>query len=451
MTTGSIILAAGKSTRMKSALPKVLHDLGGKKMVEYPLDILTSLSDVKPVVVVGYEAETVQKVIGDRAQYALQEPQLGTAHAVLQAKPLLDGKVDTILVTYADMPLISQFTYQQILETHQTHQAVMTLLTLHSETARGFGRLVRDENGNPQAIIEEAVATPHQLAIQELNVGVYCFSAEWLWEALPRISISPKGEYFLTDLLSLAVTDKKMVKTVSLADAEEAIGINNRIHLAEAEAALRKRINNYWMLEGVTILDPTTTYIESTVMIGQDCIIFPNTYLRGKTIIGEGCQIGPNTIIQDTQIGTGCKVTFAVLEKAIVEDQVDIGPFAHLRKGAHLAQGVHMGNFGEIKNSYLGPGTKMGHFSYIGDATIGAEVNIGAGTITCNFDGVKKNPTEIGDHVFIGSDTMLVAPVQLGEGARTGAGAVVTKNIPAYSLAVGVPARVIRKLEKPDG
>lgn len=451
MTTGSIILAAGKGTRMKSVLPKVLHALGGKKMVEYPLEVLTSLSDLKPVLIVGYEAETVQKVIGDKAQYALQNPQLGTAHAVLQAKPILDGKVDTILVTYADMPLISLFTFQQILDTHQTHQAVMTMLTLHSEKARGFGRLVRDENGAPQAIIEESVATPDQLEIQELNVGVYCFSAAWLWEALPRIPISPKGEYFLTDLLSLAVTDGKTVKTIALADADEAIGINNRIHLAEAEAALRKRINNHWMLEGVTIIDPATTYIESTVTIGRDSIIFPNTYIRGNTQIGMGCHIGPNTYIQDAQIGENCKLTFAVLEHAIVEDQVDIGPFAHLRKGAHLAQGVHMGNFGEIKNSYLGPGTKMGHFSYIGDATIGAEVNIGAGTITCNYDGVKKNPTEIGDNVFIGSDTMLVAPVQVGEGARTGAGAVVTKNIPEYSLAVGVPARVIRKLEKPDG
>ncbi len=451
MKTGSIILAAGKSTRMKSAIPKVLHVLGGKKMVEYPLEVLTPLSDLKPVVIVGNEAETVQKVIGDRAQYALQEPQLGTAHAVLQAKPLLDGKVDTILVAYADMPLISRDTFQQILETHQTHRAVMTLLTFQSEKARGFGRLLRDENGNPREIIEESVATQEQLALRELNVGVYCFDAAWLWEALPRIPVSPKGEYFLTDLLSSAVVAGKMVKTVSLADPDEAIGINNRIHLAEAEAALRKRVNNHWMLGGVTILDPATTYIETTVTIGQDSVILPNTYLMGNTTIGEGCQIGPNTIVKDTQIGSRCRVTFSVLEKAIIEDQVDIGPFAHLREGAHLAQGVHMGNFGEIKNSYLGPGTKMGHFSYIGDATIGAEVNIGAGTITCNFDGVRKNPTEIGDHVFIGSDSMLVAPIKLGEGARTGAGAVVTKNVPDYSLAVGVPARVIRKLAKPDG
>ncbi|MGB9674180.1 MAG: bifunctional UDP-N-acetylglucosamine diphosphorylase/glucosamine-1-phosphate N-acetyltransferase GlmU [Anaerolineales bacterium] len=450
MKIGSIILAAGKSTRMKSALPKVLHPLAGKKMVEYPLEALTPLSDFPPVVVVGFEAEKVQQALGDKAQFALQDPQLGTAHAVLQAKPLLYGKADTIFVTYADMPLLTQQTFQNLLAVHQDNQDTLTFLTLHSEQARGFGRVLRDENDHPVAIVEESLATPQQLAISELNIGVYCFDAEWLWEALSRIPISPKGEYFLTDLLSLAVADGKTVTAVPLKDAGEAIGINNRIHLAEAEAVMRQRITSSWMLEGVTILDPATTYIEASVSIGRDTTILPNTYLKGNTIIGENCQIGPNTLIRDTQIGCNCNITFAVVEKAIIEDDVDIGPFAHLRKGAHLAQGVHMGNFGEIKNSYLGPGTKMGHFSYIGDATIGSEVNIGAGTITCNYDGMKKNPTEIGKGAFIGSDTMLVAPVKLGEGARTGAGAVVTKNIPDYSLAVGVPARVIRKLDKPD-
>jgi bifunctional UDP-N-acetylglucosamine pyrophosphorylase/glucosamine-1-phosphate N-acetyltransferase len=446
----SIILADGKSIRMKSSLPKVLHPLGGKNLLEYSIDTLTQVNNLKPIVVVGYESELVQKAIGERAQFVIQEPQLGTAHAVFQTKPLLGGKVDTLLVSYADMPLLTLDTYKSLLETHQKYQPVMTLLTLQSAQTRGFGRLIRDERGNPAAIVEEAVATPQQLAIQELNVGVYCFNANWLWDALPRVPISPKGEYFLTDLLAIALSDGKSIQTVNLLDPDEAIGINNRVHLAEAEAVVRKRINTYWMLEGITILDPATTYIESPVTIGQDSIILPNTYLKGNTAIGEGCQIGPNTILSDTQIGSNCKIIYSVLEKAIVESRVDIGPFAHLRKGAHLAEGVHMGNFGEIKNSYLGPGTKMGHFSYLGDANIGNEVNIGAGTITCNFDGVKKNPTEIGDRVFIGSDTMLVAPVKLGEGSRTGAGAVVTKDIPDYSLAVGVPARVIRKLAKPD-
>ncbi len=451
MKLGAIILAAGKSTRMKTATPKVLHPLAGKPMIDYVLDAVQPLSNLPPVVVVGYQRQEVQKAVGDRAQFALQEPQLGTAHAVLQAQPLLEGKVEAVLITYADMPLVTQQTLRHLWEAQGHSRGPLSLLTLNSETPRGFGRILRDKQGKVCAIVEEAVASPDQLAIKELNVGIYCVQAEWLWKALPRISLSPKGEYFLTDLVELAVQDGFEVQTVALDDAAQAIGINTRLHLAEAEAALRQRINSHWMLEGVTIIDPHTTYIETDVVIGQDTVIYPNTYLRGKTVIGEGCSLGPNTIISDSQIGAACQIFFSVVEKALLEDKVDVGPYAHLRKGAHLAKGVHMGNFGEVKNSYLGPGTKMGHFSYIGDATIGAGVNIGAGTITCNYDGEKKNPTEIGEGVFIGSDTMLVAPVKLGEGARTGAGAVVTKDIPPHSLAVGVPARVIRKLKQADG
>lgn len=451
MKLGAIVLAAGKSTRMKTALPKVLHRLAGKAMVEYALEAVQPLSSLPPVVVIGYQGEEVRKAVGERAQFALQEPQLGTAHAVLQAQPLLQGNVDTVIITYADMPLIRPQTLHNLWQAQQTNSGPLSLLTLESTDSRGFGRILRDQQGKIQAIIEEAVASPEQLAIQELNVGIYCVQANWLWEALPRISLSPKGEYFLTDLVELAVKDGLEVKTVTLSDPSEAIGINHRLHLAEAEAVLRRRINQHWMLEGVTLLDPESTYIESEVVIGQDTIVYPNTYLQGNTIIGAGCTIGPNTIIRDAQIGDRCQVFFSVVEKAVLEEEVDVGPYAHLRKGAHLAKGVHMGNFGEVKNSYLGPGTKMGHFSYIGDATIGKGVNIGAGTITCNYDGEKKNPTEIGEEAFIGSDTMLVAPLKVGKGARTGAGAVVTKDIPPYSLAVGVPARVIRRLKEADG
>jgi bifunctional UDP-N-acetylglucosamine pyrophosphorylase/glucosamine-1-phosphate N-acetyltransferase len=233
-------------------------------------------------------------------------------------------------------------------------------------------------------------------------------------------------------------------------DPSEAIGINTRIHLAEAEAVLRRRINQHWMLAGVTLIDPAATYIEPGVTIGQDTIIWPNTFLQGNTSVGENCELGPNAVIRDTRVGSGCKILASVLEKAVLEEDAEIGPFGHLREGAHLAQGVHMGNFGEVKNSYLGPGTKMGHFSYVGDTTTGPKVNIGAGTVTCNFDGEKKSKTEIGAGAFIGSDTMLVAPLKLGDRARTGAGAVVTKNVPEDTLVVGVPARAIRKLGKRD-
>jgi bifunctional UDP-N-acetylglucosamine pyrophosphorylase/glucosamine-1-phosphate N-acetyltransferase len=321
------------------------------------------------------------------------------------------------------------------------------MLTVLAEDPRGFGRLVRNEQGQVMEIVEEAQATPQQLAIRELNVGVYCFAADWLWKALPRIPLSKKGEYYLTDAVGLAVADGLSVQALRADDPGEVIGINSRVHLAEAEALLRQRINRQWMLSGVTMIDPAATYIEPGVTIGRDTVLWPGTYLQGDTSVGEECVIGPNAIVQGTRVGNRCTILASVLEQAVLEDDVEIGPFGHLRKGAHLAQGVHMGNFGEVKNSYLGPGSKMGHFSYLGDATLGEDVNIGAGTITCNYDGVHKNPTEIGAGAFIGSDTMLVAPVKVGEGAKTGAGAVVTKNVPPKTLAVGIPARAIRKLE----
>lgn len=446
MKVSAILLAAGYGTRMRSALPKVLHPLLGRPMVQFALEAATRVTGNKPVVVVGHGAEQVRSALGDTADFVLQEPQLGTGHAVQQVEPVLRGKSDLVLVTYADMPLLSAETMEKIVQAQRSHTGPVTMLTLVAEDPRGFGRILRDGDGRVQAIVEEAQATPEQLRICELNASVYCFSSDWLWEALKQVPLSPKGEYYLTDVVGIAVSQGLSVQAHILEDASEAIGINTRVHLAEAEALLRQRINRNWMLAGVTLIDPAATYIEPGVTIGQDTTIWPNTYLRGNTQIGEQCNLGPNTIIHNTRVGNRCKIFASILEGAVVEDEVDIGPFGHLRKGAHLAQGVHMGNFGEVKNSYLGPGTKMGHFSYLGDATIGADVNIGAGTITCNYDGEKKNPTVIGAGVFIGSDTMLVAPVKLGKGARTGAGAVVTRDIPDHTLAVGVPARPVRKL-----
>jgi bifunctional UDP-N-acetylglucosamine pyrophosphorylase/glucosamine-1-phosphate N-acetyltransferase len=319
------------------------------------------------------------------------------------------------------------------------------MLTLIADDPRGFGRIVRGKDGRVQAIVEEAEANEEEKKITELNAAAYCFDAEWLWDALKRIPLSAKGEYYLTDTVGLAVEEGLRVEAIVLADALEAIGVNTRVHLAEAEAGMRSRVNRSHMLKGVTLIDPASTYIGMEVKIGQDTVIHPNTFLRGKTEIGSGCEIGPNTIVTDSKIGDRCEILASVLEKAVLEDDVDMGPFARLRKGAHLGKGVHMGNFGEVKDSYLGEGVKMGHFSYIGNASIGAETNIGAGTITCNYDGEKKHHTEIGKGVFIGSDTMLVAPLTLGDRARTGAGAVVTKNVKEDTLVVGMPARAIRK------
>jgi len=450
MKTTPVVLAAGQGTRMHSQLPKVLHPLLGRPLASYALDATRQASGEKPVAVIGHGADQVRQALGDSADFVIQQPQLGTGHAVQQAEAALRGRTDLVLVTAADMPLLTRQTLEQLIHAQQAHRGPLTLLAAISDDARGFGHLLRDTQGRVQGVIEEAHASPEQLAIRELNAGVYCFAAEWLWDALYRVPISPKGEYYLTDVVGIAYADGLSIQTVTVADATETIGINTRVHLAEAESALRQRVNRSWMLAGVTLVDPATTYIETGVTIGQDTTIWPNTSLRGATVIGKNSTIGPNAILQDTQVGDGCRVLASVVEKAILEDRVEVGPFAHLRKGAHLAQGVHMGNFGEVKNSYLGPGTKMGHFSYVGDATIAENVNIGAGTITCNFDGVNKNHTDIEAGVFIGSDTMLVAPVKVGEGARTGAGAVVTRDVPPHTLAVGMPARAIRKLGKRD-
>jgi bifunctional UDP-N-acetylglucosamine pyrophosphorylase/glucosamine-1-phosphate N-acetyltransferase len=367
----------------------------------------------------------------------------------MQAEALLKGKTDLVVVCYADMPLLRGETLQQLVETQKQNSGPISMLTVVADDPRGFGRIIRKTDGSVEAIVEEYVATPEQLQVKELNVGGYCFDANWLWGALHRIPKNPKkGEYYLTDTVELATKDGLPVQATVMDDLEETIGVNTRIHLAEVEAAMRRRINDKHMLNGVTMIDPASTYIEADVTIGKDTTLMPNTYLYGKTEIGEGNLIGPNTIIRDTKIGNRCKILVSVLEGAVLEDDVDMGPFARLRKGAHLGNHVHMGNFGEVKDSYLAEGVKMGHFSYIGNAQIGMNTNIGAGTITCNYDGEEKHATEIGEDVFIGSDTMLVAPLKIGDGARTGAGAVVTKNVADDTLVVGMPARAIKKLER---
>ncbi len=448
MKTTAVLLAAGQGTRMNSELPKMLHPICGQPMVFHALSTARAASTETPVVVIGHGAQAVRQALGDTASCVTQAQQLGTGHAVLQAETLLKNKTDYVLVTYGDMPLLRVETLQKLLIAQQANKGPLSMLTVVHDNPRGFGRILRKLDGTVAAIVEENQATPQQLLINELNVGAYCFEANWLWESLHRIQLSPKGEYYLTDTVELAVKDGLPVQAIVMDDFGETIGVNTRVHLAEAESAMRKRINEGHMLAGVTLIDPATTYIEAQVSISRDTIVWPNTYLLGNTTIGENCQIGPNSHIRDTRIGNSCKVLMSVTEAATLEDHVDVGPFARLRKGAHLAQGVHMGNFGEVKDSTLGPGVKMGHFSYIGNATIGAGTNIGAGTITCNFDGEKKYPTVIGEEVFIGSDTMLVAPVKLGDRARTGAGAIVTKDVAADMLVVGMPARAIKKLER---
>jgi len=446
MKIATIILAAGMGTRMRSSTPKVLHCLGGKPLIWYSLQAADEVDSELTVVVVGHKAEDVQKEVGDTTRCVVQEPQLGTGHAVQTAQRLTEGSTDLVVVTYADMPLLTGETMRTLIETQKANDGPVTMLTMVLDDSHGFGRVIRFEDGSVQEIVEEAQATPEQLAVRELNVGVYCFDSRWLWDALERVPLSPEGEYYLTDTVGIATGDKLKVQAQVLQDPSEAIGINTRVHLAEAEAVLRRRINTSWMLEGVTLVDPDAVYIEPDVSIGRDTIIHPNTILRGATEIGEECVIGPNSVLDGCKVGSRCKILASVLDAgAVVGDGVVMGPFCHLRQGAHLAEGVRMGNFGEVKNSYLARGVQMGHFSYIGDARIGRNANIGAGTVTCNYDGVDKHPTEIGEDALIGSATMLVAPVKIGDRAQTGAGSVVTRDVPPDTVVVGVPARPKKK------
>ncbi len=445
MDTLAVILAAGQGTRMKSQLPKVLHPLMGKPLVRYAVDVAAHVTGHVPYVVIGHGAELVVKELGNEAIFITQEQQLGTGHAVLQTESIIKNYRGQVVITPADLPLLKEETISQLIQTQTENKGPISLLTVSGSESRGFGRIIRNSDGNVLAIVEEAQATPEQLAINEYNVGAYCVDSKWLWEALKKIQKSPKGEYYLTDIVQLAADAGLQVHASTVSDASEALGINTRQHLAEAEAALRQRINVEWMLNGVTMIDPNQVYIEPEVKLQPDTTIWPGTYLKGNTEIGTGCVLGPNTVIEASRIGKDCRIFASVMEFAVLEDHVEMGPFCHLRKGAHLASHVHMGNFGEVKDSFLGEGTKMGHFSYIGNAQIAGNVNIGAGTITCNYDGKLKYPTIIEEGVFIGSDTMLVAPVKIGKGAKTGAGAVVTRDVAPNDIVVGVPAKPIKK------
>ena len=451
MDLSVVILAAGEGTRMKSDLPKVLHPLAGRPLVAYSLDTARELTTRPPVLIVGHGAEAVTETAGDDVTAVTQGEQLGTGHAVLQARDALAGRSELVLVSYADMPLLTAETLRRLVEVQEDNPGPITMLTLVRENPRGFGRVVRDEDGAVAEIVEEAVATPEQLAIRELNAGVYCFDARWLWTHLDEIPLSlPKEEYYLTDLVGMAVAEGRAVEAVVAEDSDETLGINTRVDLAAAEQVLRRRINERWMLSGVTIVDPSATYIEPDVTIGRDTVIQPNTHLRGATTIGARCTIGPNSVIEDSSVADECVVMASVVEQAVMERGSDVGPFGHLRKGARLCEGAHVGNFGELKKSTLGPGAKMGHFSYLGDAEVGAGANVGAGTITCNYDGERKHETVIEDRAFIGSATMLVAPVRVGKGAKTGAGSVVTHDVPDGALAYGIPARVHRGIGEDD-
>jgi bifunctional UDP-N-acetylglucosamine pyrophosphorylase / glucosamine-1-phosphate N-acetyltransferase len=464
-TYAAVVLAAGKGTRMRSTMPKVLHRVAGLPLLAHVLNAIDSISSAsafaplqtittghRPIVVLGYGADQVETAFGERCLYALQQEQSGTGHAVLAAEKVvneLHPLPRTILVCYGDTPLISGEILARVLFEHLTNQATLTFLSAIAEQPSDFGRVVRDANGQVCEVVELKRATEEQKRITEVNSGVYCFDRSWLWTALQSLPRNASGEYYLTDLVGIASSQGRKIATVS-GTFDETIGINDRVQLAAAERLLRLRVLERLMYAGVTIIDPATTYIDADVEVGPDTVILPGTMITGKTRIGSMCHIGPGSTIDQSVLGDGCIVRNSIVEETTLEDGVRVGPFSHCRPGAYLARNVRMGNFGEVKNSYIGAETDMHHFSYVGDATLGQQVNIGAGTVTCNYDGVKKNHTTIGDGASIGSDTMLIAPVTVGEHAITGAGSVVNRDVPAGAVVAGVPARVLRMLQPSD-
>lgn len=442
----AVVLAAGKGTRMVSALPKVLHPICGRPMIAYVLETLAQVGVPSPMVVVGHGAEQVRRALGDGVRYAVQAEPLGTGHAVLQALPLLEGHTGTVLIIYGDVPFLRQETVETLLAHHRAQGAAATILTDLRDDPSGYGRVVRDARGNVRRIVEEPDASAEEREIREVNAGMYAVEAGALREALRALRpANAQGEYYLTDAVGALLDGGQTVAAVVAPSSQEATGINSRVDLARAEAAMRAMLLERLMLGGVTVLDPQATYVHAGVRVGRDTVLHPGTSLEGRTVVGEGCSIGPHARLVDADVGDRVAIVASSVEASTVGDDCRIGPYSRLRPGVRLGRFVEVGNFAEMKNATVGDGTKVHHMSYLGDATVGARVNIGAGTVTCNYDGRAKHHTVIEDGAFIGSDTMLIAPVRIGRDAVTGAGSVVRRDVPPGGVAVGMPARVIRR------
>ena len=435
------ILAAGMGTRMNSNLPKVLHKICGTEMVNLVIKAVSKSGIISLTVVVPKQHEKHRESIGSSVKYRIQTNRKGTGHALLNAKPdAIDSNLTVVL--NGDIPLISERTITRIVDQHKKSNHILTLATSNINAPQGYGRILRNSTGEIEAIVEHAQTKSSDLdSIKEINAGVYCFDSHWIWNSLKTLEPAPNGEYLLTDLVKLAYEEGKSVGAVTI-NSEEIKGVNDRVQLSEVEQIVRNRIRKAVMLNGVTLTDPNSTYIDDNVIIDSDTTILPNTHITANSRIGSNCNIGPNTIIRESTIGKNCKITSTVVDKSLIHNNVSIGPFSHIREGCIIEDEAEIGNYTEIKNSRIGKRTKSGHFCYLGDADVGNNVNIGAGTVTCNYDGISKHITKIGSGSFIGSDTMLVAPIEIGERTITGAGSVVTKNIPPDSKAIGMPARI---------
>lgn len=450
-TVAAILLAAGEGRRMRSRLPKVLHPVGGRPMVLRVLDALRPVADGPVVVVVGHGGEAVCQVLPPGVQVAWQEAPRGTGDAVRCALRHLEGHRGPVLVAYGDTPLVGEETFRRLVGAHVEGGFAATLLTAVLDAPHGLGRVVRAVDGSFVRVVEEADCTPEERQLREVNTGLCCFEAQDLREALAHLTPqNAQGEYYLTDAFGWLQARGREVGTVRAREVTEVMGVNSRRELAAAEEELRRRTLQRLMDSGVTVLDPHTTYVTPDVQVGSDTVLLPFTVLEAGTVVGCGCTVGPGAHVRGSRIGDRVQILWSVVEESEVAEECRIGPYAHLRPGTRLAPRVVVGNFAEIKNSTVGEGTKVQHVSYLGDATVGRDVNIGAGTITCNFKyGIPgKHPTVIEDGAFIGSDTLLNAPVRVGAGAVTGAGSVVTKDIPPGMVAVGVPARVVRRAKR---
>lgn len=444
MKLKTLILAAGKGTRMKSELPKVIHEVNGIPMISKIIKVLEILKPEENILILGHKKEEVLKVVGENADYVVQTEQLGTGHAVLQAKDKLKDYDGDVMILCGDTPLLREETLKELYKFHKDTDSVTTILTSIYDNPFGYGRIVK-ENGLVKAIVEEKEADAEIKKIKEVNAGVYCFKGRELFEALSKITNNnEKGEYYLTDVIGIQVGEGKQVQSYVLSDNIEILGVNSKVELAQASKVLRDRKNIELMEKGAILIDPATVYIEEDVEIGRDTIIYPGAVLQGKTVIGENCQILGASRIVDSILRNNIKVESSVIEDSILENGVTIGPFAHLRPKSHLKEKVHIGKFVEVKKSVLEKGVKAGHLTYLGDAQIGEDTNIGAGTITCNYDGKNKFKTIVGKNSFIGSDSMLVAPVIIGENALVGAGSVITKDVPDNSLAVSRSKQIIK-------
>lgn len=433
----AVILAAGQGSRMKSKLYKVLHPVAGKPMVGHVAEQLEEMSLDKIVTIVGHGAEKVKDYLGQRVDYALQEEQLGTAHAVQQARSLLMGEEGTTVVVSGDTPLLTAESLNAAFGYHEKHQAKVTVLSAHVENSFGYGRVIRDEDGSLDRIIEEKDATDEERLIREINTGTYFFDNEALFNSLNKVeNNNAQGEYYLPDVIEILKEEKERVEAYSIDDVSEALGVNDRKALSQAEMLMRERINEKHMTNGVTLINPQSTYIDSDVEIGKDTVIEPNVYLKGSTAIGEDCVIGINSVIIDSQIGNQSIIQSSTIDQSTLETEVTIGPNAHIRPNSTLKDQVHIGNFVEVKNSLLGKGTKSGHLTYIGDADVGEKVNFGCGTIVVNYDGHKKHRTTIGDNAFIGCNVNLISPLVLEPNTFIAAGSTITKDVPEDALAL---------------